>query len=311
MVTPGSRWTGAAQRWAHANEVIDVRILDDLVTGGRTPTFIIDPDQFEALAPPASTVSQVNKVPAPLGANEMFVGEWEEMSEFSAIHVIFRTDQWSAINGAIAQFSLDGLSVTRQISTTIPGGSNGGSLLFAPLAKFFRIVYLNGGIAQTEFENETSYHRTVQQPTSLMLPQPLDDRYSAIITRAIIAGKNPAGAYVNLEVTEDGELRQAITRFDAEMPIKALTSFRTGQWNVTDSPTQIAVSPLDGRKTISVRALAGNTQPVYIGTDDTVAVTTGFPLYAGDAVELEVNEATQIWALSESGTQRVAHLAVA
>lgn len=78
------------------------------------------------------------------------------------------------------------------------------------------------------------------------------------------------------------------------------------------SPTAVAARIIAASSTnrtrsgggIIIKATAANTQIVYIGGSN-VDATVGFPLSAGEAVSLAVDDPSVVWAISASGTQNL------
>jgi len=68
---------------------------------------------------------------------------------------------------------------------------------------------------------------------------------------------------------------------------------------------------LANRKTISIKALKGNTDVVYIGNSSAVSGSNGYELDANEILTVEVTSAAQFWAIAASGTQGVSVAEVA
>ena len=61
---------------------------------------------------------------------------------------------------------------------------------------------------------------------------------------------------------------------------------------------------------LTVTALTGNTQPVFVSTASTAATTTGYPLYAGQSVTFPpavVTDAASLYVVSAATTMGVAY----
>lgn len=79
-------------------------------------------------------------------------------------------------------------------------------------------------------------------------------------------------------------------------------------------PYQVTVGPVAAALTASgfVRGVAlkaispGFT--IYIGTDNTVSATTGWPLSDNDSIAFDISEASQLWVIASGVNQRVAVL---
>lgn len=83
------------------------------------------------------------------------------------------------------------------------------------------------------------------------------------------------------------------------------------------SAVQLVAAPSAGVQNIQrgnagviVKALPGNTATVYVGGDATVTSSTGFPLAAGDAITLPVDDPSRVYAVAASGTQALAWISV-
>jgi hypothetical protein len=103
------------------------------------------------------------------------------------------------------------------------------------------------------------------------------------------------------------ELRAA----PVDVDIEALTVFSTNQANVTTTASQLAGSPLASRKTVSIKALASNAEPVYLGASNAVTSGNGYELSPGDSVDVELGPGANLWAIAALGTQRVCWMEIA
>lgn len=79
------------------------------------------------------------------------------------------------------------------------------------------------------------------------------------------------------------------------------TEVDTKQITVTSTPVKLTIT--DGpkrRKLLVERPLAAPDVVVYIGGDNSVSHTTGYPLYHLDQLELDVDDSAEVWAVTES-----------
>lgn len=91
---------------------------------------------------------------------------------------------------------------------------------------------------------------------------------------------------------------------------------KTGQnTTITNAASQLIAPPSGsaagvGRASggVLVRALTANTQPCWVGSSSGVTTGNGYPLYPGDAVALNVDDPSRVWAIATSGTQTLAYL---
>jgi len=140
------------------------------------------------------SVSTANSSTANLGISGVFTGAFEEMTDFAFIAVSIIADQASASNGLTFQWSSDGVNVDQSdISNVL--ANTGRSFALTVRARYFRIVYTNGVVAQTAFRLNTVFHQsgvgTITKPISTVIT---DDSFAQLI-QAVITGKRTDGAY--------------------------------------------------------------------------------------------------------------------
>jgi hypothetical protein len=83
------------------------------------------------------------------------------------------------------------------------------------------------------------------------------------------------------------------------------TTFGTARQSVTASAVALGTN---AAKSVTVRVLFGGaSDPIYIGTTG-VTTSTGFPLYAGDAVTLAVANTNQVFVIAAGTGSSVAYL---
>lgn len=121
------------------------------------------------------------------------------------------------------------------------------------------------------------------------------------------------GSDNQLKVNSDGSINvtgsSGPSNVDAN--INGLDAFRTSQYTVGTSAVQLAPTALVNRSSLSVAVIADPTAIVYIGNDNTVTTSTGYPLYDKNSLELDLTDSSQIWAISDTPNQTVAVLEIA
>lgn len=177
---------------------------------------------------------------------------------------------------------------------------------------YYRILISNeSGSSLTSYSIHNRGHADAQQALSIGLEQTLLGFFSSSLGRSVLAGKNDAGVYGNITRADSGGLRTAINEHEIQTPISPLTAFETGGVaTVGTTPSQVATGLSAETKTVSIKSNPANTKEVYVGANSSVGVVSGYPLAAGDSIELEVNESVDFWMRSASGTQTVHWLAV-
>ena len=132
----------------------------------------------------AGSLSVGNSTSTPLVSGSVFTGVAEDVSGFSTITVFIHSDTESAHSGLSMQFSTDGVNWDRAITHTIHAGpSHAHSLLV--VSKYFRVVYTNGSVSQTEFRLQVLYHVTKERSLTSGIQQTLGDHEDVTLVRAV------------------------------------------------------------------------------------------------------------------------------
>lgn len=132
---------------------------------------------------PPNVVSALNSTTAILGISGVFTGVSEDVSKYSEVRVSVISSSTSPNNGLQMQQSKDGTNwdvvdqytITQNINATFGVGVS---------EQFFRIVYTNGGAAQTFMRLSTVYHGVATKPSSV---RPQDARSNEIDVEEIAA----------------------------------------------------------------------------------------------------------------------------
>lgn len=153
-------------------------------------------------------VSTVNSTSTPLGIGGTFTGDWEDILNYASISVLGTTNVVGTLYG---ESSSDGINVDRSTLLT-DGTSNIGVHNLIPVARYFRVRYVNDGVAQTTFRLQTIYNKSgrIAIPTS-RLTQTINDFTDVLNTRSAITAKTASGAYRNIETDSEGDLDVHIT----------------------------------------------------------------------------------------------------
>jgi len=86
--------------------------------------------------------------------------------------------------------------------------------------------------------------------------------------------------------------------------IEGLTTFQTSQYIIGTSAVQITPTPLANRSSMSVKAFnTSSLDIIYIGNSSGVTSSTGYGLYTGDSLQLDLTPAQQMWAIGTSAGQ--------
>lgn len=158
-----------------------------------------------------NTVSTGNSTTAALGSSGVFTGAWEEVTDYAQISVLLKTDQASAVDGLVFQYSSDGVNVDDDDKYTIGAGGGSKAITLPAEGKYFRVVYTNGVTAQGVFRLQATYRLVRGKPSSHNLRESLSEENDAELVKAILAGKKPDGTFVNAIFDGQGRLIVAPT----------------------------------------------------------------------------------------------------
>lgn len=155
----------------------------------------------------ASDVSASNNSEANLAGAGVFTGTGENCVQFQSISVFVGSNASGSFTIEFAKNLTDfgTANLAASIPRTYTGGA-GQTYVFVPVAQWVRIVYTNGGTAQTAFRLQTVFHATALGPIFAPLNTSLSDVALAQNARSVIAGKNPAGSYLNVPTNTIGNL---------------------------------------------------------------------------------------------------------
>lgn len=124
-----------------------------------------------------------------------------------------------------------------------------------------------------------------------------------------------SGSDNQLKVNADGSINvTASSSTDTRMVTSetvGLSSFQTEQYIIGTSVLELTLVPLAGRSSISIRVGKDNLSAIWIGNSAQVTITSGYPLYAGDTLGMDLTDQKTIFAISDTPNQSLAVLEIA
>lgn len=135
-----------------------------------------------------------------LVTDEVFTGEWENIVNFGVIVVSVFADVASATDGLMVQFSTDGTpnGIVADDSYTISAGAKK-TFSFQAGAKFFRVLYTNGGSDQGHFHLQVVLKPYYVKPSSHRIQDSIIDDDDAELVKSILSGKSDiTGIFENI-----------------------------------------------------------------------------------------------------------------
>lgn len=178
-----------------------------------TARVVLANDQDPVTTRPNNAVSAGNSTTSLLLAAATFTGAWEDVTLYAQVSIITLSDVAAATDGVVLQWSADGVTVHHSQAHNAAAGATFTVQGMAE-ARYFRLVYTNGGANQATFVIQTIYKTHAQVGEIEQLDQPLNGDADAMLTRAVLAGRKPDTTYANVEITAGGNLKVSMEEVD-------------------------------------------------------------------------------------------------
>lgn len=240
---------------------------------------------------PLTGVSTGNSTAALLGISATFTGSWIDVSLFSNATVVVIADQVSATNGLVCEYSSDGTNVDDNDSYTIVA-SNGQQFSIPLPMKYFRIRYINGGVAQGVFRLQTKIHTAQPKPSSHRLGDTLTTENDSLIVKAGLMAQKADTTFGNIRSSTSNDLGTSDV-------------INVSGQNRAQSVTTSAAEALGGavrlvnRKFISIQPSNGN---IYFGFTSGVTTSTGTLIYRGQLFSIAATDNVPIYVIAAQTT---------
>ncbi len=226
----------------------------------------------------AGVLDPTNSSTSPLGISGVFTGAAFDITGYVSINVNVMSNVPSATSGVRLEVSPDGTNWDHSHSTTYTAATGVGYIFYAE-ARYARVVYTNGAVAQSFFRLQTIFKSTLTKSSLYTLSQAINSNMFAELNRSIITGETTAGGggYVNVKVNPSGAMVTATT-IDTALPagtnnigdVDVLTLPISYNAGATDAQTQRVVVANDQTLPISVASL-----PLPTGAATSALQTTG------------------------------------
>ena len=105
----------------------------------------------------------------------------------------------------------------------------------------------------------------------------------------------------DVKITLDGE--------SVGVNLNALTTVYNGQKTISSAGTQEALASSTTIKSVTIKALAANTNNVYVG-DSSVSSSNGFVLVAGESISLDVANLATVYIDVDTNDEGVSYIAL-
>ncbi len=82
-----------------------------------------------------------------------------------------------------------------------------------------------------------------------------------------------------------------------------LNAFQTSQYSIGTTAVQLTPTPLTNRSSMSIKIVTTGNNIVYIGNSSAVTTSTGYPLFYGDTLQLDLTPSHVIYAIATATNQ--------
>lgn len=197
----------------------EVKIVDK-ITG--TAATVNDSGQLHVVE--RGKIDPNNTTTTPLGIAGVFTGTATDILDYSALCILAGSDVAGEL---MVQYSPDGTTWYDGETYDIEAGA---TKFFTPpiQSAYYRVVYTNGGVAQTSFFIHPLLKKQAIKWSSHNIEDPITGQDDAQLTKAVITGKKASGDYDNVSLTNGGNMKISLEEFES-----GVSSNSNSQLNVT------------------------------------------------------------------------------
>ena len=240
-----------------------------------------------------SEVEAGNSSVATLGIGATFTGTGVDLLDHQAITVMIDASHDSAVDGMQFQFSSDNSNwdVSLDFTYTVNGGR---IFQFGIYARYFRVVYTNGGTGQTHFRCQTLlHHETTLTTIHRLVDNASPDRSAEIVKAVLIAQAAGSGDFVPVQATASGNFKMALEEIDAALLGGGAEAAALLVTLANDSTGLLSVD--DNGGSLTVDAPTGTPVNVQIGDGTDQASVTPLSNAFANPTALETGAFGMVW----------------
>lgn len=161
-----------------------------------------------------NVVSTDNSSASTLLADAVFTGTSEETAMFASVSVQVFASHASAASGLSMEFSTDNSNWDEKHTATVAAATER-EFIFPAHAKYFRIVYTNGGTNQTAFRLQTILHvQGIPGSAHALEDNSPADAVGVLTKSVLIAQAAGSGDFVPVQSTMGGNLKVSVEEAD-------------------------------------------------------------------------------------------------
>lgn len=237
-------------------------------------------------------VNAGNSTNVPLDADATFTGATIDTLGVADLSISVYSDVASAAGGLEMQFSIDGTNFNDVIKHTV-SAADGTYVGLGSRARYFRITYRNGPVAQAVFRLQVILRTSAPRALNQRLRDPVSPTINAAVVKAVVNAQDPSGSFVNVRSSDSGALMVS------------------GSVHVTNMPAvqEVAGTVSVSNATLNVTGSLRLSEPASV--TGSVAVSGPLPLPAGAATEMtQATVVSNLQALNSLVPDRFDHVAL-
>jgi len=163
-----------------------------------------------------SVVDVSNSTSATLLANATFDGDFVDLTGYSNISIMVKTDVDSAVNGLMVHWSTDGINHDGDTDVFTIRANKPKQFSFGVTAKYAHIEYLNGASPQGTFRLQFMKHVGSPKPSSHRIDDIIVEDDDAELVKSVLTAKAPDNSFKNMNASMDGTLLVGIDDIQAD-----------------------------------------------------------------------------------------------
>lgn len=235
------------------------------------------------------TVSANNSTTSILGISVTFTGTGDDCLGYTTVTILLKANVDSAVDGMTFQFSSDNSNWDDVNTFTYVASEGSRRFQFPVTARYFRVVFTNGGTGQGSFRVQTILHRQNTLTSIHRLVDDISPDRSATLVKAVIAAQSAGtGDYMVVQATAAGNFKVSVEEVNGvEMPVKG---------------TVVHDSPDTGDAPVKVGGVATTSEPGAVADSD--LVNAYFDATGHQHVKIDAHPAAGAGAVTAT-TQRI------
>lgn len=257
---------------------------------------------------PGNFISTNNSTTTPLAADAVYTGSADDCHDYSGVTVLIDASHDSATDGISIQFSSDGTNWDDVRVYTFDVSETPSWVATLPVyARYFRLVYTNGGTLQTHFRVQSILHSNLVLQPSKRLSDNESPELSGVLTKSVLIAQNAGtGSFSPIQSTTGGNLKVSLDEVSNGMDVGAgnagtetlRISISTDDVNLSAIKTAVETTATD-TTSIDGKITACNTGAVVVASGaitetnstailaDTASMDTNLGTIAGDTTSID------------------------